>query len=287
MPELPEVETIRQDLQKKIVNKKITQIVINKEKIVHNNSKEFVSRLKNQSIKNIERIGKLIIFKFHKTSFSLLIHLKMTGQLIYKQNQEITAGGHNYPALSKKLPNKHTHVIFKFADKSKLFFNDLRQFGYLKITDAEETKSTISKYGIEPLTKNFTLANFSQIIKNKKTKIKNFLLDQKNIAGIGNIYADEICFDAGVLPDRTLNSLKKSEIIKLFSGCQKIIKKAIKHRGTTFSDYRDTNGKKGNFLQFLQVYGRGQQLCLKCNKNTIIKKKIAGRGTHYCANCQK
>ena len=287
MPELPEVETIRQDLKQKILNKTISQIIVKKNKIIRNPIAFFQKNLlKNQFI-NIDRRGKLLIFLLKKPEIYLLIHLKMTGQLIYKIKNTIIAGGHPVPHQTESLPNKHTHVIISFNDKSKLFFNDLRQFGYLQLATKQQLKTILNKYGIEPLTKNFTFSSFKQIFTNKKTNLKNILLNQQIIAGIGNIYADEICFDAKIDPRTLAKNLPDSQIKNLFLSTQKIIKLAIKHRGTTTNNYRDGAGKKGNFSQFLKVYGRTNQKCLGCHKTKIKKIKLAGRGTHYCQFCQK
>lgn len=218
----------------------------------------------------------------------------MTGQLIYQKGGEIVAGGHSeggrdetLPRLCDDLPNKHTHIIFYFSDKSKLFFNDLRRFGVVKIVDKKELENIINDFGEEPLKKSFSLKVFKDIAKNKKGNIKAFLLNQKHIAGIGNIYADEILFEAGILPSREINSLEREEIKKLYQAIKKILKKAVEYRGTTFNNYLDASGKEGGFLKFLKVYGREKEKCKKCKKSVIRKTKIAGRGTRYCGKCQK
>lgn len=169
------------------------------------------------------------------------------------------SGGHNFPKVDKtvEFPNKFSHIIFSFADGSTLFYNDMRQFGYLKIVDEIGKKEALARFGIEPLTNDFTYNNFVKIFENRKTIIKAVLLNQQVIAGLGNIYVDEVCFDTGILPNRSVNLLTESEKKKLFVACEKILTKAIKARGTTFSDYRDSDGNKGNFTEELQVYGRG------------------------------
>ncbi|MFA4930392.1 MAG: bifunctional DNA-formamidopyrimidine glycosylase/DNA-(apurinic or apyrimidinic site) lyase [Patescibacteria group bacterium] len=286
MPELPEVETIRRDLAKAIINKKIVDIVIGKKKLIKNSLKTFSRDLYHHKITQINRVGKLLIFALDNKKY-LLIHLKMTGQLIYQHCQTIVAGGHNYPPLGLCLPNQYSHIIFTFADHSQLFFNDQRQFGYLNTVNHRQLQTIVNEYGIEPLAKNFTLASLTKALANKKTVIKTTLLNQKNIAGIGNIYADEICHEAKIKPQRTTNKLTATEIKKLFLSANKIIKYAIKYRGTTFSDYVDSQGAKGNYSQHLKVYGREGKICLSCHQAKIKKIKIAGRGTHYCPHCQK
>lgn len=285
MPELPEVETIRRGLSKKILNKQIVNIEIKKPKLLRNKISEFKSIINKNSIISIDRIGKLLIFKLADDNF-LLIHLKMTGQLIYLFKDDLVVGGHKYSILDS-FPNKYSHITFSFADGSSLFFNDMRQFGYLQIVDSLGEQQTRSRFGIEPATKNFTLTRFKAIIKNRRGVLKALLLNQQLIAGIGNIYADEICFKAKVLPNRTIDSLSDNEIKKIYQACQFIIKKAILKKGTTFSDYRDADNQPGNFVKYLKVYGRQGEICLICKKNKIKKIRLTGRGTHFCPQCQK
>lgn len=287
MPELPEVETIRNDLKRKVLNKKIKKVDLRSRKIVKSSVKDFILVLEKNSFKDIERKGKLLVFILAKKNKYLTIHLRMTGQLIYQDNRKVIAGGHSDDNNIINLPNKHTHIIFHFSDRSQLFFNDLRRFGVIKIVDKKELQNIFDNFGVEPLEKNFSLKIFQNIIKNKKGNIKAFLLDQKYIAGIGNIYADEILFEAKILPSRKIDSLKNEEVKKLFRAIKKILKKAISYRGTTFNDYVDASGKKGNFLRLLKVYGKEEEKCQRCKKGIIKKVKIAGRGTRYCNKCQK
>jgi len=285
MPELPEVETIKNDLREKIVDKKISDIEIFNQKIIRNLAKYFNEKLIKKCFTNIERRGKLIIFKIDN-NFFLLVHLRMTGQLIYQNKKEIIAGGHEQKALAEKLPNKHTHVAIKFADNSILYYNDLRRFGFLKIVDKEELVRELKKFGPEPLSKDFDVEYFKEKLKNKNIAIKKFLLDQKNIAGIGNIYADEVLFAAQILPNRRAGSLNGQEIELMVGEIKKILLQAIKFRGTTFNNYRDSMGKRGNFSQRLKVYGHGGEKCEGCG-GLLQKIKIGGRGTVYCEKCQK
>lgn len=300
MPELPEVETIKKDLLEKVLNKKIEEIKIKKPKIIKNSSAFFREELKGSTFNDIKRIGKLLIFVFGKKTGSekyLLIHLKMTGQLIYCDAKNFIAGGHaNSREEERKIregdtkslcrEGKYTHIVFGFEDKSKLFFNDLRQFGYLKIVNKKSLDEIWSRFGIEPLQKNFTWENFKIIFKNRKTNIKALLLNQNIISGIGNIYADEILFAAKVRPDRPADSLSEKEFREIFKASGQIMQKAINYRGTTFSDYVDAGGKKGNFVGQLKVYGREKSKCKRCKKGVIKKIRVAGRGTRYCPSCQ-
>lgn len=292
MPELPEVETIRRDLEKKILNKKITDIKIFAGKTVGGNHHIFSSKIIGNYFVGVDRRGKLLIFRL-RSGDNMLVHLKMTGQLIYEfpRGKEIkfVFGGHQIsrePEFILCLPDIHTRVIFTFADRSVLFFNDLRRFGYIKLATHDELEKIEAKYGLEPLSSHFTYKNFVALLAKKKTNLKAFLMNQEMIAGLGNIYADEVCYCAGVLPWRPINKLKPAEIKKIYSCIPKILRLSLKHRGTTFSNYLDSAGKKGNFLTFLKVYDRDGEKCGRCD--AIIKKtRHAGRGTHYCASCQK
>ncbi|HTW96252.1 MAG TPA: bifunctional DNA-formamidopyrimidine glycosylase/DNA-(apurinic or apyrimidinic site) lyase [Candidatus Methylomirabilis sp.] len=289
MPELPEVETIRRDLAKKIVGQKIAAVEVTDKKL--GESKDFARVLVGDKISAAERIGKLLILKLGGGKF-LLVHLKMTGQLVYEDREELIAGGHEFAEgnvleeVGGKLPNKYTRFILTFADGQKLFFNDTRRFGYVKIVDQKELAEIKSAYGIEPLRPEFTLANLKKILAGKKINIKAALMDQKNIAGIGNIYAAEILFAARVKPTRPAGGLKEAEVAKIFRAAKAVLANAIKHRGTTFSDYVDTSGQRGNFSKLLKVYERAGEECPVCG-GKIKSVKIAGRSTYFCPKCQK
>jgi len=287
MPELPEVETIRRDLAAKILHKKITKVEVAKDKIVRGSTAKFKDDLVGKSFASVNRRGKLLIFDIASTDTYLLVHLKMTGQLIYQSSDERVAGGHPWPEFDTKLPDKHTHITITFSDKSKLYFNDLRQFGFMKIVNEKQLDVVVAKFGIEPLTPDFTLDNFRKVFVGRKAPLKAVLLNQNLIAGLGNIYADEICFAAGVRTSKSVDRLTNKEKEALYKSAEKIIKQAIKYRGTTFRDYVDSQGRTGNFVDKLKVYGRSGDLCLKCHKFNIKKIKTAGRGTHYCPGCQK
>ncbi len=291
MPELPEVETIRRDLVKKILNKKIVQVVVYRAKSVAGENTKFVRHLRNNSIIAIERRGKLMVWRLQKKP-DLLVHLKMTGQLIYerkiKNRVDIIAGGHK---LSEQdidaLPNKFTRVAVVFANGGELFFNDLRVFGYMKLADEKVIQKALAEFGLEPLTKAFTMDYFEELFKRRsRAPVKALLLDQQAIAGLGNIYADEVLFCADVKPSRPASSLSQHERKKIFTCIPKITVEALKHRGTTFRNFLDSSGKKGNYTDFLKVYDRDGEACKRCG--TIIKKiRCAGRGTHFCPYCQK
>lgn len=291
MPELPEVETIRRDL-KILIDQKISHLQVLNRKTAQPSAAFLKEHALGQKIKDIDRTGKLLILSLSNGYF-LLIHLKMTGQLIYQSGGQKIYGGHSLSNQSKEvavgsfLPNKHTRIIFEFSNGGHLFFNDLRKFGYVKLVERVELDKIISKgYGPEPLTKSFTMNSFADIFPGRRINIKALLLNQKLIAGLGNIYVDESLFEAGIRPERMASSLKREEVSRLFKAINSIIRRAIKYRGTTFSDYQDASGRAGNFSKLLKVYGRHKQSCLKCGQ-AVCKIKLAGRGTHYCQYCQK
>lgn len=285
MPELPEVETVRRDLNKLITGKPIAAVSVLHAKTVRILPKIFIKKMHGQLITNIDRIGKLLIFNFKFPDQVLLVHLKMTGQLIFRSGKKVVAGGHSLSEPIKELPNKHTRVIVTFNDSSELFFNDLRLFGYMELVDESKLVKVKAGYGIEPLTKNFTLNNFQKVLKNRRTSIKALLLNQKIISGLGNIYVDEACFLAGIKPTRVVTRLTAEEVKQLWQACIEVIKLGVKHRGTTFNHFVDGNGEKGGFLPFLKVYGRAGKPCKTC-KTSIAKIKAVGRGTHFCPQCQ-
>jgi len=293
MPELPEVETVRRDLKKYLIGARFQSIKIIDFKNVAPGATFLAKILKGKEIKDLRRRGKLLIFDLNIPNKHLLFHLKMTGQLIYQQSDKFLAGGHSLlddsisAAVGGKLPNKYTRAIFSFKSGGILYFNDLRKFGYIKLVTGFELKEILNNnYGPEPMDKEFTPAYLTEIFKNRKAPIKAVILNQPLIAGLGNIYADEALFTAKIRPERTAESLKKREVLALHQAIVSIIKQAIKARGTTFRNYVDAQGKKGSFINYLQVYQRQGQACPICSK-LIIKTKVAGRGTHYCSHCQK
>ncbi len=285
MPELPEVETIRRDLSRVLPGQKIRTVKITKSKIVRGAVSSFTKRLHRQVIKQINRRGKLLIFSFQYQDLFLLIHLKMTGQLIYRRGQKTVAGGHGWPLINE-LPNKYTHAIFSFSDQSKLFFNDMRQFGYLRLVNPAQLKKITDQFGVEPLSHNFTPDLLYRLLHSRATSLKNVLLNQKLVAGLGNIYVDESCFKAGIRPTRKSHFITKQQVNRLYRAIRQVLQQSLRDRGTTFSDYRDGLGGEGKFVRRLRVYGRSGQSCKKCG-TTIQKTKIAGRGTAFCPVCQQ
>jgi len=293
MPELPEVETVRRDLEKYLVGACFQSIKIINFKNVAPRAAFLAKTLKDKKILALRRRGKLLIVDLSLPNKHLLFHLKMTGQLIYRQDSKTLAGGHSLSedyltaAIGGKLPNKYTRAVFSLDKNRYLYFNDLRKFGYIKLVDDNELADILhNNYGPEPMDKEFTFDYLQELFKKRSAPIKAVILNQKLIAGLGNIYADEALFAAKIRPDRPANSLKKSEVLSLQKACVSIINRAIKARGTTFRNYVDAKGQKGSFTDYLQVYQRQDQPCFVCN--SMIKKiKVVGRGTHYCPKCQK
>lgn len=286
MPELPEVETIRRGLQKRILKKKIRRVEIRGQKVIKNNPREFIKALTGNSFTQINRRGKLLIVHLRSGQWYLLIHLKMTGQLIYQSKKVLIAGGHPVPILTADLPHKHTRVSIKFTDGSRLFFNDVRKFGVMKIVDKTAKDLVLAAYGIEPLSKEFTWERFRNIFKKRQILLKAVLLNQSLIAGLGNIYVDEICWHARVRPGRRAARLTLAEKKRIFENIPKILREAIAWKGTTFNHFRDSEGEKGNYSDRLKVYGRAGEKCYRCGE-ILVKTVVAQRGTVYCPICQK
>jgi formamidopyrimidine-DNA glycosylase len=285
MPELPEVETIRRDLEKHLVGRRITSVEIRLPKIVRNPSDWFERELLHHSVAGISRRGKLLMLSIDGSDNTLLFHLRMTGQLVYQHGKDLVPGGHPWPPFGVELPNKYTHLILRFSDGGTLYFNDQRQFGFARLVTPAEKAAALREFGLEPLTPEFTWDNFRALFDRRKGPLKPFLLNQKLLTGLGNIYSDEVCWFAKIRPDRKMSTLREADIRRLFDGCREILAKAVEERGTTFRDYRDAAGLAGGYAKLLKVYGREGESCSRCG-GTIQKIRLAGRGTHFCPDCQ-
>ncbi|MFA5047753.1 MAG: bifunctional DNA-formamidopyrimidine glycosylase/DNA-(apurinic or apyrimidinic site) lyase [Patescibacteria group bacterium] len=286
MPELPEVQTIVDELEQKIKNKTISSVQVTANKSVNLPNKKFVRLLLGKKVLEVTRRAKMIIVELSANKY-LLIHLKMTGQLVFKDKRGRGVSGGHPIAVKGELPNKFTRVSFAFKGGSQLFFNDIRRFGWIKLVDKKIKDQETAKYGLEPLEDDFTQANFKKALgRYPKRKIKQVLLDQTLIAGVGNIYADEACFAARILPTRPAESLKEKEIKDLWRAIPKILKFSISKKGTSADTYVTTSGEEGAMMKHLKVYGRNGERCKVCGE-AIKKMRLAGRGTHYCLKCQK
>lgn len=280
MPELPEVETIRRGLKDFIINKKITKIEVFCDKSFQGDPKI----AENQTVKNIRRFGKALILDLDN-EISLMIHLRMTGQLIY-DGKERYAAGHPSENFVANLPNKQTRILLKFPDGT-LYFNDQRKFGFIKVIQTKEVKNDafIQKLAKEPW--DMEADEFYQKLqKHKNSLIKATILDQSIICGLGNIYADESLFMAKIHPARRAGTLTKKEAKNLLESACCVMKKSIESGGSTMATYVKADGTRGDYLdKFAQVFHKEGQPCPCCGTK-IIKTRVAGRGTHICPNCQ-
>ena len=271
MPELPEVETIVRELNSDLVGKKIWDVEITKGSEVYPDKATFISNLKGMRVNKVWRRGKYIIIDLDR-KYKLIIHLRMTGRLMWHK---------------EKGKEKHIRVIFQFSDATQLIFSDIRKFGKVWLVDEKyyESITGIGKLGHEPL-EGLNVGFLKDKMINKKGNLKAFLLDQTNFAGIGNIYADEIAFRAGLLPTHKVSELKGNELNRLSESIEFCLNEGIKHNGVSVSDFVGTKGDLGKHQHYLQVYGRKDDPCYIC-KTKIAKTRVAGRGTFYCPCCQK
>lgn len=286
MPELPEVETIRRQLEKKIIGKVINDIKVFEKKQFIGEKKLVIGK----KIKEITRAGKLISIKIcdkndiNKNCLFLNIHLKLTGEILYAENIKNAIFPEIIPFTnSKKLPASTTRIIIEFTDQSGLFFNDLRKFGWIKISQTPEIPP-----GIDVLSKEFSFKYLKKIIKNSNKPIKILLMDQEKIGGIGNIYANDSLFLAKINPLKKAKTLSEKEINTLYQAIKKVIKEAIDHGGSSGADeaFIQIDGQKGKHQDFFLVYQKENQPCPRC-KTPIKRIKQGGRSTFFCPNCQK
>ena len=298
MPELPEVESLRRSLEPLIVNQRIVKIEITKPKLVSAKGTtrqpnplkvaEFIKELTDEKISLVRRRVKNLIFEFTSGKI-MLVHLKMTGQLVYvDRNQNSISGGHPINLTAEDLPSKHSHVIFTF-ENGTLYFNDTRMFGYLLYYPdfaAVLSDGHFEKVGLEPLSQEFTEKYFVREFKKLAGAVKKNFLENKVVVGLGNIYSDEVCHHAGVRPTRKNQSLTKSELKKLYSAIQIILPKAISEGGSSIADYLLADGSRGNYARYHQVYNRGGKECYTCGQ-ILEKVKIGSRTTVFCKICQK
>ena len=293
MPELPEVETIRRGLVAKIKGLKIDKVEVLLAKQFKGNPKE----VEGATVVDVKRRGKVTIVELDNGK-SLLIHLKMTGQLVFAPSSKIKDqrsklilerpipfGGGN------ELPAKSTHVIIHFMDGSRLFFNDSRQFGWFKIIKNSELRiaDEIRRLGVEPFDKEFTVEYLQKILAKSNKAIKLILMDQEKIAGVGNIYANDALWEAGILPTRSAKSLKNQETEKLREAIIKVLNEGLKYGGSTGGDeaFINVEGQPGNYQHHFRVYQREGEKCLRNDGGIIKRITLSGRGTFYCPACQR
>ncbi|MEK7610249.1 MAG: bifunctional DNA-formamidopyrimidine glycosylase/DNA-(apurinic or apyrimidinic site) lyase [Patescibacteria group bacterium] len=286
MPELPEVETIRRELKPVIIGRRIERVkVLWPKTVAPTSARRFQTSLRGQTVTGLGRRAKILLIKL-ANNLTLTIHLKMTGQLIYRHSEYQIVGGHPQAGGADNLPNRFTRLVLDFDNRGQLFFNDARKFGWSRLLTGADQAELIRHFGPEPLTRDFSQNYLAQLAaRYPRRPIKALLLDQTLIAGLGNIYADESCFRAGLQPARLAGSLKPANTARLHQAIQQILKLAISKKGTSARDYRRPNGQQGNFADLLQVYGRGGKPCLVC-RQIVIKNRLVRRGTHSCPRCQ-
>ncbi len=271
MPELPEVETIKQDLQRLIVGKRILDIATDSPKQVKPNLKLVKKAIIGTTIKKVDRRAKLIQI-FLSNGKTLIIHLKLTGRLLVRDKED-----HQ---------DKWQRVIIALSDAKELRFCDLRKLGWVKVVNSNQLLAISDQLGVEPFTPEFTLENFSQVFKSSSRAVKLILMDQKKIAGIGNIYANDALFLARIDPRRPAKQLNNRAIEQLYKSIIKVLKAGIKYRGASERHYLDALGQKGTYQDHFLTYQRDGQKCFHC-QGKIKRFKLGGRGTFFCPGCQK
>lgn len=289
MPELPEVETVRIGLQRLLPKLVVKKVVFDWPKGFPNSQELIKNNLIASKIEKVDRRGKVIIIDL-SSGYSLLIHLKMTGQLVFDDGKTHFGAGHPNDSLVSKLPNKSTRVTFTFTNGAKLYFNDQRKFGWIKLEPTKDlhiNNPFLSKLGPEPLEDSYTFEQFNSALKRrKKSAIKAVILDQSVLAGVGNIYADESLFMARIHPATRVENISTVKLKRLYNAIREVMNLSILKGGSSDRNYVDAEGKKGSYLKFAKVFRLNGQPCPNCGR-TIQKTRVAGRGTHFCAHCQK
>ena len=282
------METIKRGLEKSVVGKTISDFDCNWHKMINKDLKEYRKILKVLKITAVRRRAKMLILDLTK-DWHFLIHLKMTGQLVYSDKVKCVVGGHPIEQGYDCLPNKFTHATISFSDKSHLYFNDIRKFGWIRLFTTEQLAKQFEdmKLGTEPLSPEFTIKYLKEWIKKRpNNQLKKFLMDSSVVVGVGNIYSDEVCFYARVKPTRKVKDLTDKEIGLIYKGIKSILEASIKAQGTTFRDFRNADGEAGGYSKKLKVYGKYGQTCPICG-GKIERIKMGGRSSSYCPKCQK
>ena len=286
MPELPEVEVVKKSLNKNITKLIIKKIRINNNKLRYRISINDFRSILNKKIKNIKRRSKYLLIEMSNNKI-ILIHLGMTGKFFIEKKKSLKRLSFYYHLYRNY---SHDHLVITLSNKSKLFYNDVRRFGFIKVYKKNDLKkSSHLKYlGPEPLSSNFNFRYLSEQLKKRSLKIKDFLMNQRVVSGLGNIYVNEILFSSKILPKRKSSSLKSFEISKIISNTKKILKKSIRFGGSSIRDFKNMQGRSGKFQQEFEIYGKSDQNCSNTNCKGIIKLvKISNRATYYCNQCQK
>ena len=287
MPELPEVEVVKKSLENKLKNLTIKRVNIINNKLRYKiDSKQF-NKITNQKITSIQRRSKYLLINLNK-NYTILTHLGMTGKFFITDNKKRYKTSFYYSL--KKNDKKHDHLTLFFNKKIKLIYNDVRKFGFIKIFSSKDVFNCkhLFSLGPEPLSNNFNLNYFKKFITNKRKKIKDLLMEQKFVAGLGNIYCNEVLFLCKISPTRTVQKINQIEIKKIIKFVKKILKQSILLGGSSIKNFSNTEGQEGNFQQKFNVYGREKASCrrLKCS-GTIKKVYTSNRSSFFCPKCQK
>jgi len=288
MPELPEVEVVKRSLKSSIRHLTIKKVTINTNKLRYFIKKKHFNKIINKKILSIKRRSKYILINL-SSNLSLLAHLGMTGKFIIENNTGIKNKTSFYYEINKN-DQKHNHLIFHLSQNKKLIYNDVRKLGFIKIINSKNIQKNdhIRLLGPEPLSNNFNLKYFKDCIVSKKRKLKDLLMDQKFVSGLGNIYVNEVLFLSKLDPTRPVNTLRPLDIVKILNFIKKILKLSIKKGGSSIKNFNNSNGKNGEFQQQFNVYGRAGKLCLKKQCKELIRKiNISNRSSFFCASCQK
>lgn len=287
MPELPEVETVRRGLSLLIVGKKVSSVQHDWAKGFPNADADVEQFLIGAKIVAVKRRAKVLLIELD-SKYTLVIHLKMTGQLVYVGEERFGAG-HPNESLVGELPDKSTRVIFEFKDGTNLFFNDQRKFGWVRLLPTAEVPNIdfMKRVGPEPLADDFTAEQFiERLMRRANTNIKAALLDQSVVAGIGNIYADEGLWAAQIHPATLVKNVPAKKLRSLYRKTREVLQLSIEKGGSSDKNYVNAEGKRGSYLTFANVFRREGKPCPRCGA-TIEKSRVAGRGTHTCPVCQK
>jgi formamidopyrimidine-DNA glycosylase len=278
MPELPEVEVVRRDLDREISGKRVKSVETHGARSVrrHKNAKEFVARLTGKKITGVTRRGKYLLVRLDGGEV-LVVHLGMSGQLLRAKS-------------AKEPMPKHTHVVITFTQGGQLRFVDPRTFGEMFVTEWDDLESQVDELahlGLDPLEESMSWERFGALIASRHTKLKTALMDQAFLSGIGNIYSDEILFEAGLRWDRMTDSLSSEEVRRLYRAMVEVLQEAVKHRGSSLADaqYVDLFGKPGGYQELHHVYAREGQACPRCRR-PVVRQRVGGRSTFFCEACQ-
>lgn len=288
MPELPEVETVKVGLQRLLPGREVRTVTHDTPRSFPNAEADVQQFLIGASVVEVRRRAKVLLIEL-STKYSLIIHLKMTGQLVFRSPEVNFGAGHPNDSLIGELPDKSTRVTFTFKDGSHLYFNDQRKFGWVRLLPTAEIPNLdfFTKVGPEPLGADFSWQDLAERLRRRKnTNIKAAILDQSVVAGIGNIYADEGLWGAKIHPSTIVAKLPDKKIKDLYESVRTVLQLSIDKGGSSDHTYVDAEGRRGSYLSFANVFRKEGQACPRCG-TTIIKTRVAGRGTHTCPHCQK